>query len=476
VGLSQYSEYDGLGLAELVRNGEVSASELVEEAIARVDRHNPDLNAVVYDARDEARRVAAQELPDGPFRGVPFLVKDLGCPVAGMPRTSGSRFLAHEVPAEDGELARRYRAAGLVFLGKTNTPELGITGTTESALLGPCRNPWDPSRISGGSSGGAAAATAAGIVPLAHASDGLGSIRIPAACCGLFGMKTTRERNPSGPHDADRAIGFSVDHVVSRSVRDSAAMLDFTGYPEPASPYAPPPKARPYLEEIATEPGRLRVAFSSETPNGKPIDPEVETALKETAALLESLGHDVEERGLGVDYRSLYKAQGIVSAANQAAKFRDMVELVGREPREEELERLTWAGIRSGQKLSGERVMAAWRQLRSLNRQVLQLFEEVDVYLTPVMGTPPPPIGHIDPVKLDPRELNRRQARAFPFTPPINFTGQPAMSVPLAESQEGLPLGMQFAAGYADEATLFRLASQLEAARPWSARRPAVWG
>ena len=476
MGLSQYSEYDGLGLAELVRNGEVSASELVEEAIARVDRHNPDLNAVVYDARDEARRVAAQELPDGPFRGVPFLVKDLGCPVAGMPRTSGSRFLAHEVPAEDGELARRYRAAGLVFLGKTNTPELGITGTTESALLGPCRNPWDPSRISGGSSGGAAAATAAGIVPLAHASDGLGSIRIPAACCGLFGMKTTRERNPSGPHDADRAIGFSVDHVVSRSVRDSAAMLDFTGYPEPASPYAPPPKARSYLEEIATEPGRLRVAFSSETPNGKPIDPEVETALKETAALLESLGHDVEERGLGVDYRSLYKAQGIVSAANQAAKFRDMVELVGREPREEELERLTWAGIRSGQKLSGERVMAAWRQLRSLNRQVLQLFEEVDVYLTPVMGTPPPPIGHIDPVKLDPRELNRRQARAFPFTPPINFTGQPAMSVPLAESQEGLPLGMQFAAGYADEATLFRLASQLEAARPWSARRPAVWG
>ena len=380
------------------------------------------------------------------------------------------------MPAEDGELARRYRAAGLVFLGKTNTPELGITGTTESALLGPCRNPWDPSRISGGSSGGAAAATAAGIVPLAHASDGLGSIRIPAACCGLFGMKTTRERNPSGPHDADRAIGFSVDPVVSRSVRDSAAMLDFTGYPEPASPYAPPPKARPYLEEIATEPGRLRVAFSSETPNGKPIDPEVEMALKETAALLESLGHDVEERGLGVDYRSLYKAQGIVSAANQAAKFRDMVELVGREPREEELERLTWAGIRSGQKLSGERVMAAWRQLRSLNRQVLQLFEEVDVYLTPVMGTPPPPIGHIDPVKLDPRELNRRQARAFPFTPPINFTGQPAMSVPLAESQEGLPLGMQFAAGYADEATLFRLASQLEAARPWSARRPAVWG
>ncbi|MGI9432239.1 MAG: amidase, partial [Myxococcota bacterium] len=234
--IAEYADYDGLGLAELVRRGEVSAAELVEEAIARIERHDPSLNAIVHRAFESARAAAAGSLPEGPFRGVPFLIKDLGCPVAGMPRTSGSRFLENERPAADGILTERYRAAGVVLLGKTNTPELGITGTTESALLGPCRNPWNPDHISGGSSGGAAAATAAGIVPLAHASDGLGSIRIPAACCGLFGMKPPRDRNPNGGDeygpDRDRAVGNVVDHVVSRSVRDSAAMLDATGYPE----------------------------------------------------------------------------------------------------------------------------------------------------------------------------------------------------------------------------------------------------
>ena len=476
MGFAEYSDYDGLGLAELVRRGEVSPAELLEEAIERIERHNPTLNAVVYKAYDEARRTAASELPDGPFKGVPFLIKDLGCPVAGMPRTSGSRFLKDEVPAHDGELTRRYRAAGVVITGKTNTPEFGITGTTESALLGPCRNPWNPEHITGGSSGGAAAATAAGIVPLAHATDGRGSIRIPAACCGLFGLKTTRDRNPNGPQDADRAIGFSVDHVVSRSVRDSAAMLDATGYAEPASPYAPPPKERPYIEEIATAPGRLRIAFSSETPNGRPIHAENQAALEDTAALLEELGHHVEPRGLGIDYRALYRAEGAVSSSNAAARLADMIARVGREPESDELEPLTWAGFKLGRKLNGEQVMASWRTLRCMNREVLALFEEYDVYLTPVMGTPPPPIGHIDPVNLEPREVQRRQAVAFPFTPPFNFTGQPAMSVPLAWSSDGLPLGMQFVGRYADEATLFRLVAQLETARPWIQRKPPIWG
>ena len=476
MGFAEYSDYDGLGLAELVESGDVSPSELVEAAIERIDRHNPSLNAIVYDAREEARTTASGDLPYGPFRGVPFLIKDLGCPVAGWPRTSGSRFLKDEVTPDDGELARRFRASGVVLLGKTNTPELGITGTTESAHLGPCRNPWNPDHISGGSSGGAAAATAAGIVPLAHASDGLGSIRIPAACCGLFGMKTTRDRNPGGPRDPDRAIGFGVDHVVSRTVRDSAAMLDCTGHPEPASPFAYPAKGRPYLQEVDTSPGRLRIAFSTETPSGRPIDAEIEAAAVETAALLESLGHIVEARGLGIDYRALYKTQGIVSAANAAANYRDLVARIGREASEDELEPLTWAGIRNGQKLSGEQVFGAWRRLRQFNREILLLFEEFDVFLTPVMGTSPPPIGHIDPVNLEPREVGKRQAKAFPFTPPFNFTGQPAMSVPLMESREGLPIGMQFAGRYADETTLFRLAAQLEQARPWIGRRPQVWG
>jgi amidase len=476
MGFSEYERYDGLGLAELVKRGEVSPGDLVEAAIERVERHDPTLNAVVHKAFASARAAAASDLPDGPFRGVPFLIKDLGCPVAGMPRSSGSRFLSDEVPKEDGILTRRYKEAGLVILGKTNTPVFGITGTTESAHLGPCRNPWNPEHISGGSSGGSAAATASGMVPLAHASDGLGSIRIPAACCGLVGLKTTRDRNPSGMDDGDRIIGFAVDHVVSRSVRDSAVMLDWTGRREPGCPYALPAKKRPYADEIERDPGRLRIGFSPATPSGRPIDPEIEAALHETAKGLEDLGHDVFEAPIDVDWRKLYAVQGIVSSANMAAGLKAMIERVGREPEPEDLEPLTWAGIRYGQKLSGEEVMGAWGSLRVVSRQIVAAFENFDVFLSPVMGTIPPKIGHIDPVGLTPREVGKRQSRAFPFTPPFNFTGQPAISLPLAWSQDGLPIGMQFAGRYADEATLFRLAAQLEQARPWAGRKPMVWG
>jgi amidase len=470
-----YSSFDGLGLAQLVERREVSPAELVEAAIARIEKLDPQLNAVVHTAFESARAAAASDLPAGPFRGVPFLVKDLGCPVAGMPRTSGSRFLSHEVPTEDGIMTRRYRAAGVVILGKTNTPEFGITGTTESAHLGPCRNPWNPDHISGGSSGGSAAATASGMVPLAHASDGLGSIRIPAACCGLVGLKTTRERNPSGMDDADRVIGFAVDHVVSRSVRDSAAMLDWTGQPEPGCPYAAPAKERPYLEEIKRDAGRMRIGFSAATPSGRPIDPEVESAMHATAKELEALGHDGFEAEIDVDWRALYSAQAVVSSANAAAGLAALIKRVGREPDRDELEPLTWAGIRHGQKVRGDEVMSAWGRMRELTRQIVAAFDGFDVFLSPVMGTPPPKVGHIDPVNLAPREVGKRQARVFPFTPPFNLTGQPAISLPLAWSEDGLPIGMQFAGRYADEATLFRLAAQLEQARPWIDRKPVVW-
>ena len=476
----EYSEYDGLGLADLVRRKEVSPAELVECAIERIEKHDGELNAVVYKAWEEARRVAKGPLPDGAFRGVPFLIKDIWTPVAGMPRTSGSRFLAGEVTPRDGVLTERYRAAGVVILGKTNTPEFGITGTTESAQLGPCRSPWNPDHIAGGSSGGAAAATASGMVPLAHGGDGLGSIRIPAACCGLFGMKPTRDRNPNGGDeygpDRDRAVGNVVDHVLTRSVRDSAAMLDATGYPEPGSPYASPAKGRRYIDEIAEPPSRLRIACSSARPGGRAIDPEVQSALDDTASLLEELGHDVQERHLEIDYLRFYRAQGAVGAANLACNVAEMIERVGREPREDEFEPLTWGAVKLGRELRGEVVMEAWRTLRALTRQALAFFDDIDVFLTPVMATAPPRIGHIDPVNLDPAEVHRRQGRIFPFTAPFNFTGQPAMSVPLAWSADGLPIGMQFAARYADEATLFRLAGQLEDARPWRSRRPAIWG
>ena len=474
--MNDYSDYDGLGLADLVARKEVSPAELVEAAIERVERHNPSLNAVVYKGYEDARKAALGPLPDGPFKGVPFLIKDLGMPVAGWPRSSGSRFAQHMVDQEDGGLTRRYREAGVIPLGKTNTPEYGITGTTEGALLGPCRNPWNPAHISGGSSGGSASAVAAGIVPMAHASDGLGSIRIPAACCGLVGLKVTRDRNLNLPDGTDYAIGFVVDHVVTRTVRDSAAMLDATGRPEIGDPYPAPPKARPYMEEIEQSPGRLRIAWSSETASGRPIDPEIQAALERTAALLQGLGHEVVEQGMGIDYRALYTARGPVSGANFAAMMGRLIDEIGREPEPHELEPLTWAALKGGRKVTGEQALRGMQELRMLNRQTLTFFNDWDIYLSPVLGTPVPEVGFIDPVALEPRELNRRQGQVFPFTPPSNFSGQPSLSLPLEMSANGLPVGMMFTARYADEATLFRLAAQLEKEAPWQRRRPQIWG
>jgi amidase len=474
--MDDYSDYDGLGLAELVAKKKVTPAELVEAAIERIERHNPTLNAVVYKGYDDARKAAAGALPDGPFKGVPFLIKDLGMPVAGWPRSHGSKFARGVVDAEDGGLTRRYRAAGVVPLGKTNTPEYGITGTTESAALGPCRNPWNPNHIAGGSSGGAASAVAAGIVPLAHASDGLGSIRIPAACCGLVGLKVTRDRNPNMPDGFDYALGNVVDHVVTRTVRDSAAMLDATGYPEPGSPYPAPPKARPYVEEITRSPGKLRIAWSAETPSGRPINREIEAALQKTAELLRGLGHEVIERGLGIDYRALYASRGPAAASNFAAGMDRLIELVGREPEPDELEPLTWATLKAGRRQTGADALRSLQETRMLNRRTLAAFEDIDVYLSPVLGEPVPEIGFIDPVNLEPKEVNRRQGRVFPYTPPFNYSGQPSLSLPLQVDANGLPIGMMFTAKYADEATLFRLAAQLEKEAPWKARRPQVWG
>jgi amidase len=471
---AEYADYDGLGLAELVRNRDVTPSELLEAAIERIERNNGKLNAVVHKAYDEARGVAAGALPDGPFKGVPFLIKDLGVRVKGWPRTSASRFAQIDADESDSELITRYRATGAVLAGKTNTPEFGIPGVTTSALLGPCRNPWNTDHITGGSSGGAAAAVAAGMVPLAHASDGLGSIRIPAACCGLVGMKTTRDRNPNGQHDADRAIGLSVDHVVSRTVRDSAAMLDATGYPEGNSPFAYPAKERPYVEEIARAPGKLRIGWSSETPRGEPIEPEIRAALERTAEALKKLGHDVREEGLGIDYRALYRAQGLVSASNFAAGIKRWIEIKGREPGDD-IEGLARRAYEAGKKISGQDAMWGWQQLRLMNREILTKFETWDVWLTPVLSTNVPRVEYLDTLMEDLKEFDRRQATTFGFTPPFNLTGQPSLSLPLWQSASGLPIGMMFTGRYADEATLYRLAGQLEKELPWKDRKPPVW-
>ena len=474
--LPEYARHDGLALAALVARGEVSPAELVESAIARIERHNGELNAVVYKAYDEARRTAASTLPAGPVRGVPVLMKDLGRRVRGWPLSSGSVF-AQAGPADhDSVLVERYRDAGLILLGATNTPEFGIPGVTHSQRLGLCKNPWNPAHIPGGSSGGSAAAVASGMVPMAHASDGLGSIRIPAACCGLVGLKPTRDRNPWDPDELWRVCGLAVDHIVCRSVRDCAAMLDATGTPQAASPYAPPPKAGPYLEEIKRPPGALRIAWSSQTPTGRPIDPEIDRALADTAALLASLGHTVEPRALRLDWLALYYAARAMLAANFAAEMKGLVARVGREPGDTELGPLARRSYEAGKQVSAADAFTAAQRVRALAWQLLEQFSDIDVFVTPVLGTLPPRTDELDPLAGDLKAFDQRTTATFPFTPPFNMTGQPSISLPLVQSPSGLPIGMMFTARYGDEATLFRLAAQLEKARPWADRRPAIWG
>jgi amidase len=446
----------------------------VDAAIERIERHNGILNAVVYKAYDEARRTAAGDLPDGPFKGVPFLIKDLGAQVKGWPRTSGSNFAQVAADETDSELVGRYRASGVILLGKTNTPEFGIPGVTNSERLGACANPWNAEHISGGSSGGAASATASGMVPLAHASDGLGSIRIPAANCGLVGMKITRDRTPIC-EVTDGALGFSVHHVVSRTVRDSAAMLDATGYAQAGDPFQAPAKDGPYLAEVSRTPGKLRIAWSGETPSGRPIAGEMTAALHRTVDLLKGLGHEIFEQGLGIDYRLLYRAQGLVSASNFSANIQRWIDRLGREPGESDLGPLARRGYEAGKRLSGQQAFWGWQQLRLMNRQILMAFEGFDIYLTPTMSRPSPRIDWLNPLTLDLKEFDRRQVETYATTPPFNFTGQPSVSLPLWQSDSGLPIGMMFTSRFADEATLFRLAGQLEKEQPWKDRRPPIW-
>ena len=473
---SEYADFDGLGLAHLVRKGEVTPLDLLEEAISRIEKHNPTLNAVVHKAYDEARGVAKEKLPDGPFKGVPFLIKDIGLGVAGWPMTDGSALLAGYVSPDDGELTRRYRAAGMVLAGKTNTPEFGIPGTTEGRFLGNCHNPWNPNHSTGGSSGGAAASVAAGIVPMAHASDGLGSIRIPAAQCGLFGMKPTQFRNPGGPDDRGRAHGLIVDHVVTRTVRDSAAMLDWTGTAEDDAPYAPVPKTRPYADEIATAPGRLRIAYCAQTIQDTPLHSDVQATFEKTVKLCGELGHTmIELPKLEANLRKLYKAQGFVSGAVALVGYEEWAEKMQRPLDITTLEWLALVGYRAAKELTPKDVAWGLQTIRVVGRQILALYRDFDVLLQPIQITPPPPLGFLDPMNVRAREFNRRQGQTFGLTPLANLTGQPSMSVPMGLSGDRLPLAMMFSGRYADEATLFRLAAQLEQANPWIDRKPPIW-
>lgn len=495
-GFSEYGDYDALGLAELIRQGGISAAELLDEAIERAEAVNPRLNAVIHPLHDYARQqVKKSSLPTGPFAGVPFLLKDLIAAFAGAPLTNGSRFFRDFRPHHDSELVKRFKTAGLVVFGKTNTPELGLLPVTEPELFGPTHNPWDTARTPGGSSGGSGAAVAARIVPMASGGDGGGSIRIPASCCGLVGLKPSRGRNPTGPDLGDMWFGAAVEGVLSRSVRDTAAALDATAGPDAGAPHFAPPPKLPFLDEVGADPGRLRIAFTDKPLLGRYLDPECKQGLADTAKLLEDLGHHVEEATPPIDGALFAECFMVLVAGETAAELRLAESLTGRRARRRDFESGTWGMARLGRAHSSRDTGLAYRTLQKQMRQVGHFMQNYDVLLTPTLGEPPHTIGKLQPKGMDAfgltllnhlpvanlfralhvmRQIGRPTFDFIPFTPIANVTGEPSISLPLHWSREGLPVGMMFTAPLAKEAVLIRLAAQLEQARPWNDRKPPV--
>jgi amidase len=466
---------DATGQAELVRRNEVSPAELVDEAIARIEKLNPQLNAVIHELFDRARADAAGALPDGPFRGVPFLLKDLNAELAGTPFSEGMAFAGDYTSTVTQELTRRYLQAGFVICGKTNAPELGILPTTEPRRFGASRNPWNTEHSTGGSSGGSAAAVASGMVPAAHANDGGGSIRIPASCCGLVGLKPTRGRNSLAPQYGDLLGGLVCEHVVTRSVRDSAAILDATAGPVPGDPYwAPPRHGTSFAGAAALAPSRLRIAVLTESPGGSLVHPDCVAAVGTAAALCESLGHHVEEATLDVDGDAFVGHFINQWAAGNAWAVADWEARLGRMATEEDLEPLTWALVGLGRSLNAGQYLVAVQGLQKISRQIADYFEGIDVLLTPTLGEPPAPLGTFDSPPGEPLAGLFRAAAYVPFTPPFNVTGQPAISLPLHWNDAGLPIGVQIVGRFGDEEEILSLAGQLEQAAPWADRRPPV--
>ncbi len=472
--MNDYEAHDGLALAGLVKRGEVSARELLDAAEQRVQQCNPTLNAVVTPLFDAARAAVDAGLPPGPFEGVPFLVKELVVSVAGAATTSASRLYANHIAAADSEIVARMRRAGLNIVGKTNSSEFGLSPCTESQLYGITRNPWRTELSPGGSSGGSAAAVAAGIVPLAHATDGGGSIRIPASCCGLFGLKPTRARITAGPEGGEGLSGLAMQHVVSRSVRDSAAMLDAIAGPMNGDPYIAVPPARPYLEEVRAEAGRLRIGFARKAPTGVPVHAHCIDAVEDVAKLCQQLGHQVDEASPDYDAEALRDGFGQVFAAHTMANVARATG--GGLCAPSLIEPLTYALAERGRNVSAAQFILAVHGLHRQSRRIAKFFDRYDLWLTPTLAQPPQPVGHFGIDSADVDAWLARLDAFLPFTYPFNVSGQPAMSIPLHWSADQLPIGCQFVARYGDEALLFRLAGQLERARPWFDRRPPGHG
>jgi amidase len=470
----ELSLLDATDQAELIRTGQVTAAELAEAAIERIEALNPRLNAVVTPVFDRALD-AARAGPAGPFAGVPYLLKDLACEMEGVRFTEGSRFLAGHVSTSDQDLVVRLRQAGLVILGKTNTPEFGLAPACEPVLFGPARNPWDTGRSTSGSSGGSAAAVASGMVPFAHGNDLGGSLRYPASACGLFALKPTRARNPLGPEYGDVAGGAAVEHALTRTVRDSAALLDATSGPAPGDPYWAPPPARPFAAEAGADPGPLRVAYTARTPDGDLGHPDCVAAAEHAARLCASLGHEVAEADWPGFTPEVGAAIWVMITAATAWVLRYWIRRLGREPGPDEIEPLTRALWQVGEKVTAADWLLAVEDVQRFGRAVARFLTSYDAFLTPTMSTPPLPIGTMVSTPEDPwrsLEVSGQSVRYAGVA--ANITGNPAMSVPLWWNDDGLPIGVHFLGRFGDEATLIRLASQLEACQPWADRLPAV--
>ena len=472
---------DATAQAESLRRGDITPGELIEAAIARLERLNPQLNAVILPALERARAAVADGGQQGPFGAVPFLMKDLGGQEAGAPYHAGMRFLrdAGWTEKRDSYLTQRFRAAGLVSLGRTNTPELGLLPTTEPVSYGPTRNPWSTDHSAGGSSGGSAAAVAAGIVPMAHASDGGGSIRIPASMCGLVGLKPTRGRNSFGPGVGERWNGFSCEFVVTRSVRDAATLLDATAGPMPGDPYYAAPPAESFATAANTAVKRLRIGFMLAGPRDAGIDPECRAAVEHGARLLADAGHDAEEaHPEAMDDPQNPVAYVDIVASNTARALSVWGESVGRAVTEADVEPLTWKMAERGRDLSAENLLARIEYVHGLGRRLASWWQSgFDILLTPTLGAPPPPVGYLSGTPEEPFLGMIRAAPYGMFTLPFNMSGQPAISLPLywtAGGKPTLPVGCQLVAGYGREDVLLQLAAQLEQVQPWIDRRPPI--
>jgi len=465
---------DATAQAELVRSGEASPRELAEAAIARIEAVNPKLDAVIRTRFDAALAEAEGRLPDGPFRGVPILLKDLNCMVAGEPTAFGLGPLREVRWPVTSYLAEQFRAAGFVSLGRTNVPELGTTVTTEPWSFPPARNPWDPGHSTGGSSGGSAAAVAAGLVPVAHGNDGGGSIRIPASECGLVGLKPTRGRVSQGPLIGEQWAGGYIEGAITRTVRDAAAVLDVISNRMPGEPYYAPPLPRPLAREVGADPGRLRIGVLDRPGLPESLDdPECRAAVAGAARLLESLGHHVEQSAPAAMFEQEFARHFITTiAADAEATFQAFEMVLGRPIGEDEIEPRNAAYRQAGKELSAVAYLVSRAWFGMWARRMAEWWQDHDLLLTPTLGAPPPELGWF--TAAGPKEEGPRIASFIPYTPQFNMTGQPAISLPLHWTPGGLPVGVQLAAAYGREDILIRVASQLEQAAPWSGRRPPV--